>query len=132
VPFDRAEEESRGLDEAIRSSSTEAESQPRRRRLRSLDEYRIGMKIASPAVPPYSLWVEGDNREKSRDSRKLKDRDGHGPVSKKLLCGVAEYRIWPLRRIGKLPKQVPLPTTATSSSQDGIRDKQRPRAYWPY
>eukprot|EP00533_Pseudo-nitzschia_delicatissima_P015486 CAMPEP_0197263442 /NCGR_PEP_ID=MMETSP1432-20130617/1168_1 /TAXON_ID=44447 /ORGANISM="Pseudo-nitzschia delicatissima, Strain UNC1205" /LENGTH=148 /DNA_ID=CAMNT_0042727935 /DNA_START=176 /DNA_END=619 /DNA_ORIENTATION=- len=38
-------------------------------------------------IPPYSLLVEGDNRSDSKDSR--------GPVSKKLLVGIAEYRVWP-------------------------------------
>jgi hypothetical protein len=49
-------------------------------------------------VPPYCIMVEGDNLSTSEES----DRIGHGPLSKKLLVGVAEYRLWPPWRIGKL------------------------------
>mmetsp|Transcript_53322 Transcript_53322/g.59592 ORF Transcript_53322/g.59592 Transcript_53322/m.59592 type:complete len:226 (+) Transcript_53322:31-708(+) len=52
-------------------------------------------------VPAYKLWVEGDNPNCSRDNR----YNNHGPVSKKLLVGVAEYRVWPPWRIGKLDKR---------------------------
>ena len=48
-------------------------------------------------VPPYCLWVEGDNDDLSNTSN-----SGHGAVSKKLLVGIAEYRVWPPWRIGKL------------------------------
>ena len=135
----------------------------RHRRFRSLDEYRTGMKIATTSVPPYSLWVEGDNKNNSYDSRTRRRRSrrrniddtstvdeaslgGHGPVSKKLLIGIAEYRIWPPWRIGKLPKHAPSWTKISQQGDEGNGDsshsssnhvryehpQQRPRAYWPY
>jgi len=52
-------------------------------------------------VPPYCIWVEGDNPRNSIDSRS----EGHGPVSKKLLVGIAEYRLWPPWRMGKLDNE---------------------------
>ena len=52
-------------------------------------------------VPPYCIWVEGDNHFASQESRS----SGHGSVSKKLLVGIAEYRVWPPWRIGKLDNQ---------------------------
>lgn len=59
---------------------------------------KAGTRTSTAYVPPYCIWVEGDNRTNSRDSRS-KD---HGPVSKKLLVGIAEYRVWPPWRMGKL------------------------------
>ena len=131
------------------------------RRFHSLDEYRTGMRIATTSVPPYSLWVEGDNKNNSYDSRTRRRRSrrnidytstvdvassgGHGPVSKKLLIGIAEYRIWPPWRIGKLPKHSPSWKTTRQQPYEGNGDSsrsstnhvryehpQRPRAYWPY
>jgi len=130
-------------------------SRRRRRRFRSLDEYRTGMKIATTSVPPYSLWVEGDNKNNSNDSRtrrRLRRNTDtvdvaasgrHGPVSKKLLIGIAEYRIWPPWRFGKLSKQAPSWKNKSQQGDEGVGDissrshgrhgqQQRPRAYWPY
>lgn len=72
------------------------------------------MRVASPCVPSYSMWVEGDNIANSKDSS-----TSHGAISKKLLVGVAEYRIWPPTRIGKL-----------GSSTD-LRGEPKPYSYWP-
>lgn len=72
------------------------------------------MRVASPSVPSYSLWLEGDNIANSKDST-----TSHGPVTKKLLVGVAEYRIWPPTRIGKL-----------GASTD-LRQDPKPYSYWP-
>ena len=67
-----------------------------------------GKKSGSTAyVPPYCIWVEGDNPTNSRDSRS-KD---HGPVTKKLLVGIAEYRLWPPWRMGKLDQKKPNPSS---------------------
>ena len=57
-------------------------------------------------IPPYSLWVEGDNTEKSKDSR------SYGPVSKKLMEGHAKYLIWPPSRWGKIQRVPPTIGTA--------------------
>ena len=60
--------------------------------------YRKEMKPYSTAyVPPYCIWVEGDNFDNSVDGSR-----SHGPLSKKLLVGIAEYRLWPPWRAGKL------------------------------
>ena len=72
------------------------------------------MKVLTTYVPAYSIWVEGDNEKLSRDSREC------GPVSKKLLVGVAEYRIWPPWRIGKLENshETLLETSAEKSDEN--------------
>lgn len=72
------------------------------------------MRLVSPHVPSYSLWVEGDNTANSSDSR-----TDHGPISKKLLVGIAEYRVWPPTRIEKLG-----PST-------DLRGDSKPYSYWP-
>jgi len=52
-------------------------------------------------VPPYCIWVEGDNQSNLKD---ISSRS-NGPVSKKLLVGIAEYRLWPPWRVGKLDNE---------------------------
>jgi signal peptidase I len=47
-------------------------------------------------IPKYSVWVEGDNRSNSQDSRH------YGSVSKKLLVGKAECVVWPPSRWAKV------------------------------
>lgn len=78
------------------------------------DESRsTSMRVATMSVPPYSLWVEGDNLANSYDSR----NKAHGPVSKKLLVGIAEYILWPPTRVKPLLQQFKSP-------------ESRPQAYW--
>ena len=64
-------------------------------------------------VPPYSLFLEGDNHTNSRDSRHI------GPISKGLLVGIAEYVLWPPTRMGRIERNTP------------SDEKGRPRASWP-
>jgi hypothetical protein len=63
------------------------------------------------ALPPYTLYLEGSNRESSQDSREL------GPLSKNLLIGVAEWVVWPrFRRL----------------KREAVTDERgRPIAVWP-
>ena len=87
------------------------------------------MRIETPSVPPYSLWVEGDNYKNSQDSR----HQSHGPISKKLLVGIAEYVVWPPTRFGKVPEQ-PSTTGDDTTAMDNtgnVQEEPRPRSYWP-
>lgn len=47
-------------------------------------------------VPEGSIWVMGDNRGSSRDSRWF------GPISQDDVVGHAFFRIWPISRLGSL------------------------------
>ena len=66
--------------------------------------------ISTGYVPPYCIWVEGDNHGESLNGG---DSRSHGPVSKKLLVGIAEYRLWPPWRVGKIDDKK-LPDTSTN------------------
>jgi signal peptidase I len=67
------------------------------------------------SVPDYSLYVEGDNKANSVDSR----NPVHGAVSKNLLVGVAEYVLWPPSRWQRIQRE---------PAKDAKTGK--PRAYW--
>lgn len=47
-------------------------------------------------IPPGSVWVMGDNRSNSKDSRFF------GPISEGLIVGRAFIRVWPLTTFGFL------------------------------
>lgn len=51
-------------------------------------------------VPEGSLWVLGDNRNSSRDSRYNQDQPGHGFVPVDDVVGRAFLKTWPLDRFG--------------------------------
>lgn len=72
-------------------------------------EARRGFNV----IPGYSIYVEGDNTGRSRDSRAF------GPLSKNLLVGVAEYIIWPPSRWQRIERKIPLD------------DNGKARAFWP-
>jgi signal peptidase I len=48
------------------------------------------------AVPPHQLWVMGDNRGDSEDSRSF------GPILRRKVVGRTVFRIWPLPRVSFL------------------------------
>lgn len=62
-----------------------------------LDVQAAGVDIAYPyTVPEGCIWVMGDNRENSADSRYF------GAVEESSVMGVGVFRYWPLDRIGLL------------------------------
>ena len=54
-------------------------------------------------VPPGSLWVMGDNRADSDDSRYRIGDPGGGTIPESAVVGRAFVIIWPLSRISDLP-----------------------------
>jgi signal peptidase I len=52
--------------------------------------------MAPRLIPEGQLWMMGDNRNESSDSRVF------GPIDEETVIGEAVVRIWPLDRIGGL------------------------------
>jgi signal peptidase I len=52
----------------------------------------------SVQVPPNAVWVMGDNRPESADSRFHQDQELDGAVALEDVVGVAKVRLWPLSR----------------------------------
>jgi len=54
--------------------------------------------VLDTTVPPDSLWVIGDNRDDSLDSRYHQDEPGRGSVPEANVVGVAFLTVWPADR----------------------------------
>jgi signal peptidase I len=66
-------------------------------------------------VPPGRLWVMGDNRGDSDDSRYRANDPGQGTIPESAVVGRAFLIIWPLSRISDLP----IPNTFTQAGLSG-------------
>lgn len=53
-------------------------------------------------VPEDSIWVLGDNRDNSQDSRYHQDQPGRGFVPLENIVGRAFVKTWPLHRVGTI------------------------------
>jgi signal peptidase I len=62
----------------------------------------------SVLVPPDAIWLMGDNRAQSADSRSHMDQSLGGAVALEDVVGIAQVRTWPLDRVALLrnPGQV--------------------------
>ncbi len=68
-------------------------------------------------VPPGRIWVMGDHRSESADSRSRLGYPGGGMVALDDVIGTVWVRYWPIGRLGTLPRQtvrsfVPTPSGA--------------------
>ena len=74
-------------------------------------------------VPPGRLWVMGDNRADSDDSRYRVNDPGGGTIPESAVVGRAFLIIWPLSRISDLP----IPNTFEQAGlARGGRGRRRP------
>ncbi|KAF2101532.1 LexA/Signal peptidase [Rhizodiscina lignyota] len=74
------------------------------------DLVKNGGKIGGPdtVIIPYNhVWVEGDNSDKSMDSR------DYGPISLALMTGKARYVMWPWHRAGPVVTELVKTKTKT-------------------
>ncbi len=67
-------------------------------------------------VPEGQLWVMGDNRNNSADSR----AQGHGPVPADLVIGKARWIVLPFHRLGGIPDPNPQTTGAAAAAEGGV------------
>lgn len=78
-------------------------------------------------VPDGYLWVQGDNRGNSADSRMHQGDPGGGFISEDSVVGKAWVRVWPWKRIGLIRgsdafDSVPAPSDAPSPSASADPD----------
>lgn len=71
------------------------------------DPYRDQRCFAKVTVPNGNLWVMGDHRDDSADSRFHQNDQYHGTVPVSDVRGKAVFKIWPLNRIGGIDSPNP-------------------------
>ena len=90
-------------------------------------ERGIGRLDFDIVVPDDSLWVLGDNRDRSKDSRYNQEEPGKGFVPVENVVGRAFLITWPLNRFGGIDTHhevfagVPEPTPAMTAHHDPRR-----------
>jgi len=70
-------------------------------------------------VPPGRLWVMGDNRQFSRDSRWHQELPGEGTISEESLVGRAVVVFWPWSRRATLPSHSEVYAAVPASADPG-------------
>jgi signal peptidase I len=60
----------------------------------------VGREFGPVVVPPGHVWVMGDNRNNSKDSRGHQEDELGGTVPVSSIRGKAVFKIWPPGRIG--------------------------------
>jgi signal peptidase I len=71
------------------------------------DPYRNTRCFGPYTVPSGNLWVMGDNRSNSADSRYHVSDRYHGTVPVSDVRGKAVFKIWPVKRIGNVSSPNP-------------------------
>jgi inner membrane protease subunit 2 len=73
----------------------------------------ISYKKRYVVVPPGHCWIEGDNHDRSYDS------NAFGVIPMGLLTAKAGFIIWPIRRVSKIPTEMPERRRVMKKLKDG-------------